>query len=338
MKARKVTIKQIADSANVSIATVSRVLNNKDKVNPETRDRILKAMEVLNFQPKSSSMVSDSASRIILLWVPDFSNPFNALIINGVRNAAHAQGYDVLIFQSRDYYSDTSDYANILRSTSIAGIIILSCVPNLKLLNDLAPRFPVVMCSEYTEDYCTPYVSIDDRAAAKKAVNYLISVGCRKIGLINSNLSFHYAREREQGYLEALNTAGLAANPSWIAHISSIDYNLALSNALHILSQPDRPDALFAVSDVYAVSVIKAAAKLGLRVPEDLSVIGFDNIDLASMTTPAITTIDQPSYQIGFQSCELLIEKIENPSVEDKHIILDTELVVRESTALMIRS
>lgn len=338
MKSHKVTIKQIADAANVSIATVSRVLNNKDKVNPETRDRILKAMEDLNFQPKSSSMISDSASRIILLCVPEFNNPFNALIIKGIQNAARCHGYDVLILQSRDYYTDTNDYTNILRSTSIAGIIILASVPNPRLLNDLIPRFPVVMCSEHVEDFCTPYVSIDDRAAAKKAVNYLISIGCRKIGLVNSNLSFHYAQQREQGYWEALKAAGLDANPSWIAHISTVDYNLALSNALHILSQPDRPDAIFAVSDVYAVSIIKAAAKLGLKVPEDLSVIGFDNIDLTSMTTPAITTIDQPSYQIGYQSCELLIEKIGNPAMEDKHIILDTELVVRESTALMIHA
>ncbi len=336
MKSRKTTLQQIADAANVSIATVSRVLNNKDKVNPRTRDRILKTMEELDFQPRSSSMISDTTSRIILLCVPEFNNPFNAPVIEGIQNSAHTHGYDVLILQSRDYYTDTSDYTNILRSTPIAGIIILASVPNAELLSNLLTRFPVVMCSEHVEGNCTPYVSIDNRAAARKAVNYLISIGCRRIGLVNSNLSFHYAREREQGYLEALEASNLTVNPSWIAHISTVDYSLAISNALYILGQPNRPDAIFAVSDLYAISVIKAASKLGIRVPEDLSVIGFDNIDLATMATPAITTIDQPAFQIGFQSCELLMEKIENPSIEEKHILLETELVVRESTALPV--
>ena len=329
MKSQKTTLQQIADAANVSIATVSRVLNNKDKVNPRTRDRILRTMEELNFQPRSSSMVSDTTSRIILLCVPEFNNPFNAPVIEGIQSSARTHGYDVLILQSRDYYTDTSDYTNILRSAPIAGIIILASVPNAELLSNLLPRFPVVMCSEHVEGNCTPFVSIDNRAAARKAVNYLISIGCRRIGLVNSNLSFHYAREREQGYLEALEASNLTVNPSWIAHISTVDYSLAISNALYILGQPNRPDAIFAVSDLYAISVIKAASKLGIRVPEDLSVIGFDNIDLATMATPAITTIDQPAFQIGFQSCELLMEKIENPAIEEKHILLETELVVR---------
>lgn len=177
-------------------------------------------------------------------------------------------------------------------------------------------------------------VSINDSSAAVRAVNYLISTGCQKIGLMNCNINFKYAQHREKGYYRALRQAGLTANPDWIVHISTISYQLAYSNALHILSLPDRPDAVFACSDVFALAVVNAAGKLGLKVPDDLSVIGFDNVYLSAMCDPAITTIEQPSFQLGLQACELLLEKIKFPNTPFRQIILDTELIVRESTRL----
>lgn len=151
---------------------------------------------------------------------------------------------------------------------------------------------------------------------------------------MNCNINFKYAQHREKGYYRALRQAGLTANPDWIVHISTISYQLAYSNALHILNLPDRPDAVFACSDVFALAVVNAAGKLGLKVPDDLSVIGFDNVYLSAMCDPAITTIEQPSFQLGLQACELLLEKIKFPNTPFRQIILDTELIVRESTRL----
>lgn len=334
MKRSTITIEEIAAKANVSIATVSRIINHKDSVKPETRQRVLAVMEELNFLPKSASPLCDANSNVILMCVPEFDNPFNSLVINGVQKSAHDHGYDVLLLQAKAFYTDSSDYMNILKNNSIAGIIILSSVPHPTLIEELSFRCPVVMCSEYCEEYNVPFVSIDDVAAAKTAVNYLISSGCKKIGMINCSPKHKYARHREQGYREALEEAGITVNESWIAHISSINYSLALSNAMHILSLPDHPDAFFTASDVFAVSVMNGARKLGLSVPEDVSVVGFDNIELSTMTEPQITTIEQPSYQLGFQACELLVEKIDKPFLEDKQIILGTELIVRGSTLL----
>lgn len=334
MSNSKITIKEIAENANVSIATVSRIINHKDTVKPETRQRVLDIMEKMQFHPKSPSTINDATSKVILMCVPDFNNPFNSPVIDGVQKAAHDHGYDVLLLQSKDFYTDSSHYLNILKNNSLAGILILSSAPHNHLLEELSFRCPVVMCSEYAEDYGISYVSIDDVAAAKKAVNYLISTGCKKIGMLNCNMKFKYARHREKGYLAALKEANMEINPDWVTHVSSINYNLAFSKAKYILSLPNRPDAFFTCSDVFAVSAIRAAKELGLRVPEDVSVVGFDNIELSIMSDPPITTIEQPSFDIGLQACELLIEKINNPQVADRQIILNTELIVRKSTKM----
>ena len=190
------------------------------------------------------------------------------------------------------------------------------------------------MCSEHCEDYNISFVSIDDIAAAQKATQYLISTGRRKIAMMNSSTQFKYARHREKGFRLALEEAQIIPNEDWILHLSTMSYGLAMANAMHILSQPDRPDAIFAASDVYAIGVIKAAHKLGLNVPDDLAVVGFDNIEISTMTEPSITTIKQPSRQIGFQSCELLVEQIVNPNADPRQITLETELIVRDSTPL----
>jgi DNA-binding LacI/PurR family transcriptional regulator len=328
----KLTIKYIADMAGVSIATVSRVLNHKTTVKEETRRRIFQVMENLNFNP-TSVIRTDQTSNIILACVSDFTNPFYSAVIEGIQQSAYRNHYRVLIFQSEDIYFTFKDYKEILKNQSFAGIILITSVVDTKLLELLAISCPVVMCSEYCDENGISFVSIDNVSAARRATEYLISCGCKRIALMNSSLRWNYARYREEGYLQALKGAGLEKIDNYITHISSIDYNLALSFASNLLALSPPPDAFFTVSDVYAISVIHAAKKMGFRVPEDVSIIGFDNIAQSSMTDPAITTVEQPSVKIGYQSCELLIDKINNPLTIKKRIILNTELIVRESTA-----
>ena len=195
----KITIDEIAKRANVSIATVSRIINNKDNVKSETKQRVVAIMEELNFSPKTPASLSDVNSKIILMCVPDFENPFNGPVIEGIQKAARAEGYNVLLMQDLNHYASSNNYEEILKNNSIAGIIIFCSIPNSKFLEDLTFRCPVVMCSEYAENYNVSYVSIDDVKASTRAVNYLISTGCKKIGLINCNMNFKYARHREKG-------------------------------------------------------------------------------------------------------------------------------------------
>jgi DNA-binding LacI/PurR family transcriptional regulator len=330
-KASKITMQQIADMAGVSIATVSRVMNHNANVKEPTRQKILEILEENNLNP-SSVLLTDQSSRTILLCVAEISNPSTPRIINGIQNAAYRNNYRVFILQSKETYLTFEDYRDLLQNHSFAGIILIATVSEPEMLETLTRSCPVVMCTEYCDINGISFVSIDDITAAGKATDYLISCGCRKIALLNSILRHQYARHREQGYTETLEKAGIKGNESWIAHISQIDYSLAFSYATNILSLPNRPDGIFAVSDVYAIAALHAAKRLSIRVPEDVSIIGFDNIPVSSMVDPPLTTIDQPVAQIGYQSCELLIEKINNSTMSPKKIFLDTELVVREST------
>jgi DNA-binding LacI/PurR family transcriptional regulator len=330
-KNAKVTVKQVAELAGVSTATVSRVLNHKTTVNEETRRKILGVMEELNIHTPGSS--PGTASRTILLFVPDFANPFNALVIQGIQESASNNHYRVFILQSREKQLSFEDYDEAVKNHSFAGIILLSSATNHKLLELLTVSYPIVMCSEYCDVNGISFVSTDDVSAARKATEYLISCGCTKIALLNFSLLFRFSRYREQGYTEALHRAGLKKSEERIVHLSSISYRLAYSYTLDLLSRPNPPDAIFAVSDVYAVAAIHAAQRMGLRVPQDISVIGFDNIELSTMTNPPLTTIEQQGIQMGYQACELLIEKINNPRTAKKRIIMDTELIVRDSTA-----
>lgn len=327
----KITIQQIASMAGVSIATVSRVMNHKSTVKDDTRRKILNIMEKLNFNP-SSVLITKETSNTILLCVSELRNPFNGLVIGGIQEAARQHNYRVFILQAQGVNFTFEDFKDVLQHHSFAGIILLTGVNDLKLLEMLALSCPIVRCNEYCEIDGIPFVCIDEVAAARKATDYLISSGYKKIALLNSSLQFPFARQREKGYLDALQKAGLEKNDNWIAHISSINYSLAFSSAMNILALQNKPNAFFTVSDVYAVAVIQAAKRLGLCVPEDISVIGFDNIELSSMVDPPITTIEQPGQQIGYQGCELLIEKINNPQTPVKKIFLDTELIVRKST------
>jgi DNA-binding LacI/PurR family transcriptional regulator len=163
-------------------------------------------------------------------------------------------------------------------------------------------------------------------------VEYLISRGRKKIALFNYVPVMHFSRERKQGYVDALEAAGMKITKDYMVVLEQASCELAFSYALEILSQQNRPDAVFATSDLYAIGILRAAKKLGIRVPEDLAIIGFDDIPFASMTDPPLTTIRQPFSDIGSRACELILEKIANHKAPKRRIILEGELIIRGST------
>ena len=324
----------IADMAGVSIATVSRVMNHQGKVKEDTRQKILTLLEENNLNP-SSVLQTDKSSRTILICVAEISNPSTPRIISGIQNAAYRNNYRVFILQAKETYLTFEDYRDVLQNHSFAGIILIATISEPEMLETLTRSCPVVMCTEYCDINGISFVSIDDISAARKAVEHLVSCGRKKIALMNSVLRHQYSRHREQGYIETLEKFGLERNDDWITHISEINYNLAFSYATNLLSLPNRPDSIFAVSDVYAIGALSAAKRLKLKVPEDVSIIGFDNIPVSSVLDPSLTTIDQPVGQIGYQSFELLIERINNHLMPSKKIFLDTQLIIRESTRIV---
>ncbi len=326
----KATLTEIAEKAGVSIATVSRILNDTGKVSPATRLKVAQAIRELEYDSALKRTVP--VYQTILVLLPDVVNPFYANIIDGIQQTAHNNNFEVFLMPTKDSYPSTGYLVSLIRKEGFAGVLWLSSTPSKELLAVVEHSCPVVMCCEYPEDHACSYVSIDDVSAAYKAVSYLLSTGCRKIGMVNCSTKYKYARHRREGFLRALQGAGLALNPEWYVTIPTIDYTLAYSAVLQTLNAEPRPDAFFTCSDVYAAATINAAQSLGIRVPQELSVIGFDNIETSRMTLPPITTIAQPGFQMGQQACSILVEKIANPQLLDRHILLNTELVIRDST------
>ncbi|NLW15161.1 MAG: LacI family transcriptional regulator [Erysipelothrix sp.] len=340
MKKENPTVADVAKKAGVSTATVSRVINAKDKVSDKTKTAVLNAIKELDFIIKQDTDLYDQDSKTILVFVTELRNPFFVPVLDGIQNSSYKHGYDLLILQTKELYKEFSDYESVLKSQRFAGVIFLSSITSnqLKIITQkLNYRLPIVLCSEYIHDMDIPYVCIDDVASMKKATKYALSIGSRNIAFLNASLNQSYARRREAGFRDAMAEYKIEVNEDYIIHLSSVSYNLAYTNSMHLLKQKTPPDTIICVSDVFAAAAINAAKKLGLRVPEDVAVIGFDNIDLSTMISPTLTTIDQPTYLLGYQSCELLMEKIYKPNTPNKQLYLETELIIRESTPMVVK-
>ena len=329
---KEITISDIAKLSGVSNASVSRVLNHKGIVSPATYEKILRTLHELNYPFDEYAAPEPGECGVILLNIPSLENPFYNDITNGVRASASAHGFQLLVNVDHVNEASVQQLIRLVKRVKPLGIIVTNNAP-APLLRRLNENLPVVQCCEYDAESNLPYVSVDDFAAAQKAVNYLISTGHRKIAFVNGPSYYKYAKERLRGYLSALEQAGLPCNESWIVQSSAIKFDMALSSVTQLLNLPERPDAFFTVSDVYAAAVVRAAQQLGLNVPREVAVVGFDNLDIAKMTNPAITTINQPKFQLGFTACEMLLDRIDNPESPLQHVLLDTELIVRQSTA-----
>lgn len=330
-----ITIKDIAVEAKVSIATVSRVLNNIGQVKAEKKAAVLEAARKLGYNKRNISNAINHSSKCILMFIPDFVNPFTSTVIEGVLESTNQHQYKIIFANTKNFNDTLEDYIDFCQSLSLAGIISLASISNHDIVEGLSRKFPMVMCSEYPENNSLSFVSIDDKKAARIATEYLISLGRNDIALINSSTKHKYARHRQKGFLETMNDHKIEVPNNWILNLSRIDYSLAFTNIQSLLKLEHRPNAIFAVSDIYAVAAVNAAKSLGLSVPDDVSVVGFDNESVSVMSVPSITTVMQPSYNIGFQSAELLFESIENQIFEQKTIIFDTELILRGSTSVL---
>ncbi|MFA5014158.1 MAG: LacI family DNA-binding transcriptional regulator [Actinomycetota bacterium] len=329
---KKANYVKIAQEAGVSIATVSRILNNYPHVKHETRKKVIDSMNMLGYdtneiiikpEPKNSSL--------IIFNIPSLNNPFYSQIVNGAEAAATRHGYHILINESDINLRNFNYLLDILKKFNVAGLIISNYLSS-ELLDKLNSTVPLVQCCEYNEDSDIPYVSIDDTLASKRVMEYILSNNRRKIALINGPMYYKYARHRLNGYLDVLKSANIPIENNWIVNLPEIDYNMAVSACSHLLNLSNRPNAIFAISDVFAAAAIKASSNIGLRTPQDVLVVGFDDVDIATMTTPTITTVRQPKFQLGFRACELLIEKISDSNIASRKILLDVEFIIRESS------
>lgn len=327
----KITISDVARDAGVSLATVSRVINQKGIVKESTYNKVMVSVNKLGYVVDDGMHQSYSDSGIILFNLPSIANPFYSEILKGAKMSAQRYGYQLLI--SEDYINQNTLHRiqSVIKRTRAIGMITTNQI-STATIRKLSDMIPVVQCCEYNESVDLPYVSVDDVQASSNVIEYLASIGKRRIGIINGPVQFKYARHRLQGYQISLEKLGIAYDPKIVVNLPDVNFELAVSAAIQLINSDNPPDAFFACSDVFACAILRAAHLNGYRVPEDFSVVGFDNIDITSTSVPSITTISQPKLQLGFTSSELLIEQIQNPSTPVKRVILETELIVRESS------
>lgn len=330
MARRRTSTSQVAQRAGVSPATVSRYLNHRELLSEATAAKVEAAIRELGGDPAAHERRASKARLCLLVNCPLGHNPFYEEVVRGIIASARLRGYDVLVDYS--YLNDASivGFQHVMRQTKAAGVITLAQLP-VRLIQIIAGVAPVVQCCEYNPNADAPYVSIDDYAAARSAVRFLVDAGRTKVALLNGPEDFRYARERQRGYLDAIREAGLEVSPDWLMQVPGIDYDLAFTMAGMLLVSGEMPDAIFCASDVFAAAVINAARRNHVRVPEDLMVMGFDDLVLCKISRPTITSVSQPRRQLGYTAAELLAGLIANPQASQRSVLMPTELVVRES-------
>ncbi|RYM05767.1 LacI family transcriptional regulator [Sporolactobacillus sp. THM7-7] len=308
------TIKDVARAANVSIATVSRILNNQPGYSSKTKERVLKAIEALDYQPNAIARgLISKRTKTIGVLVPDVSSMFSSSLLKGVEDAAYSKGYSVIMCHTAFSGIRTMDYLRLLNEKRADGILFTSEVLKEAYYNEIQRMgVPVVLLATQSMSYSIPYVKVDDRMAAYSATRYLIRKGHRKIGMISGNKEDIIAgKPRIYGFIQALEDHGLPFHKNQIVYGPGFYFEDGKKALPELLKQMNGLTAVVSASDFMAVGAMSAAYELGLRVPDDLSIIGYDNLDIAKMSVPALTTVAQPLLKIGCVGAQMLIEMVE---------------------------
>ncbi|MEN2414170.1 LacI family DNA-binding transcriptional regulator [Flavobacterium mesophilum] len=340
---RKITLKQIAKELDVSISTVSKSLRNSLEIGEETRLKVQAFAKFYNYKPNNIALsLKNRKTKSIGIIIPEIVHHFFSTVINGVEQVANEHGYSVVICLSDDSFDKEVLNMEMLANGSIDGFIMsLSKETQFKgdfhhITEVINQGMPVVMFDRVTNDILCDKVIIDDKAAAYEAVQSLIDNGRKKIALVTTVDYVSVGKLRTDGYEKALLDNGIPFNEDLIIKIEDVDTcEITISELLHARAF----DAVFAVNELFAVTIIKTASKMGLKVPEDLAVIAFTDGIISKYSTPSITTVSQSGEKMGNKAAKMLIERLEAEHDEDDDEnenytteVIETHLIKREST------
>lgn len=322
------TIKKVAEEAKVSVATVSRVLNSTGYVNEETRKKVLKVIKELDYKPNSvARSLFKKQSMTIALIVPNITNPFFPEVARAIEDVLSSKEYTLILCNSDDNAEKEKKYFEVMKQKYVDGVIVVTSTLTPQYIEEKG--IPIVAVDRFI-DPSIPCVSVNNREGAKRAVQYLKSTGCKKIAHIRGPKNITSAEDRYLGYLNEVESE------SWFEtdYVRCGNFNIEQTTEVtrKLLEENPDIDGIFAGNDLMAVGVIKAAMQLGKRIPEDLSVIGFDGISLCKMTNPEITTIAQPIYEIGSVAAQTLLDLIEGRAIEKRHHQLEVTVNKGQST------
>jgi LacI family transcriptional regulator len=325
------TIRDVAKAAGVSVSTVSRVLNDKGDVAPETYQKVQEVIDELGYT--SSLAARGMRSRrmnVIGLVMPDVGDPFSIQVMKGVSRAIAELDYDLMVYTGGEFQRETSAdrerrFVSLVGSGITDGVIVVT-----PATTSFPTASPVVVVDPNVETHDCPAVIATNRDGALTAVEYLISLGHRRIGFISGRSELQSAVRRLQGYKDGLARAGIPLDPDLI---QTGDYSskTGFACAQRLLNLCDPPTAIFASNDQSATGAIKAIYEAGLGVPDDISVVGFDNVPEVAYAHPGLTTVDQSIDKMGYVATEMLISLIEGDSLESNLYKVPTRLIVRDS-------
>ncbi len=338
MPQSRVTSRDVAKRAGVSQTTVSFVLNDvaEARISEETRQRVLEAVEELGYLPDAPAQaLSSGKTNTIALLIPDLRNPHFSEFATGVEEAARAADYHFLLSSttliSDEYALDA--FKDLVRrrfdGLILASSFILKSTEAQAILARIHKHgLPIV---EFSELHDVDAISADYSDATKEVVSYLVSLGHRGIGFVYGVGDYELGLDRLESYQESLKDAGITAKPDLIVECGPTIED-GYQGALKLLNLVPRPTAIIAINDLLAISTMRAAADLGIRVPDDLSVVGYDDIPMANYLVPRLTTVTKDAYTAGQRAFEMLMARMQNPDLPRQLVHLPTKLIVREST------
>jgi LacI family transcriptional regulator len=326
-----VTIRDVAKAAGVSVSTVSRVLNNKDDVAPETYEKIQRVIEALGYTSSLAAKgMRSRRTNVIGLTMPDVGDPFTIQVMKGVNQAIQEFGYDLIVYTGGNsttcpWPTREQQYVSLLNGSITDGIIVVT-----PTATTFSTTYPLVAVDPHPESTGFPSVIATNRAGALAAMEYLISLGHRRIGFIGGRTDLQSALRRFQGYKDSLRQANLPIDPELIQS-GDFTRQAGYTGAQKLLSLSNPPTAIFATNDQSAIGVIEAAQEAGVRVPEDLSVVGFDNIPEAAYINGGLTTVDQFIDKMGYIAVQMLVNLLADKPIENYLHHVDTKLIIRNT-------
>nr|WP_284237300.1 LacI family DNA-binding transcriptional regulator [Paenibacillus glycanilyticus] len=329
----KATIYDVAKAAGVSIATVSLVINGKGKISEERRNEIKQIMMQMGYKPSMiASALTGKKTYALGLLVPDISNPFFAEIARAVEDEGQRHGYSVFICSTDNKDEKVERYAELLQQKNVDGVIIGTGLKDLSVLDPLLKaNIPVTLLARELPSVEVPSVVVDDYKGGSAAAEHLIMLGHRNLAVLAEQDSISSSRERVRGFRATAEQAGLPLDPAFVLSTSIKE---AKAKASELFQSGNRPTAIFCCNDLLAIGALQAAKELGVRIPEECSIVGFDDTVLASVTDPPLTTIAQPIEQLGQTALQLLVRQIGKPGESPERVVLPPSLTIRKSTAM----
>jgi LacI family transcriptional regulator len=331
-----VTMKQIAELAQVSLGTVSHVVNGTAATRDGVRRRVLEAIRTLGYQPSQLARgLRRKSTDMLGMLIPDITNPFFPAVVRGVEDVAFNSSFRLVLCNTDDDPAKEKIHLDELRSFRPAGLLVIPAVGSNFAAgweSSSPESSPIICVDRCPADWRGDAVLVDNHTGAFNAGRYLMKMGHKRIAVIAGPTQLTTAIERLNGFSKALLQGGLKLQPECI-QVGGFDRNSGHRCAIRLLEMVPRPTAIFASNDLIALGALLAVKELGLRCPQDVSIVGFDNLEFSMFTDPPLTSISQSGYQLGATAARLIIERIRGQTGQPQRVLLDTELKIRNSVA-----